>query len=244
MTTSRDTSPCFYCPDLPGEGEKQRLSEEETHHASASRRIRVGDTIGLIDGRGTRATAVVETVARRSLSFTVRSRRRVPPPTPSLVVASAVPKGERFRTMIDMLSQTGVAAIMTLACERSAVKPRKAAGERWRRIAIEACKQSRNPFVPDVTGPFTIQDSLQQVGPGDTVVYAEAGGGALDAPPAAGGNLYLYVGPEGGFTDSETKLLKDHGARPVAFGANILRVETAAVAGAVLALLAPDGSKR
>lgn len=244
MNAPHDTGPCFYCPDLPGEGEKHRLAEEETHHASASRRIRVGDTIGLIDGRGTRATAVVETVARRSLSFTVRSRRSVPPAAPSLVVASAVPKGERFRTMIDMLSQIGVAVIMTLNCERSAVKPRKAAGDRWRRIAIEACKQSRNPFVPEVAGPLTVHDSLQRVAPGDTILYAEAGGRPLHRPPAARGSLYLYVGPEGGFTDGEKKLLEERGARPVAFGENILRVETAAVAGAVLALQAPGGSDR
>lgn len=232
-----DTGPCFYCPDLPAEGERQRLAEEETHHAGASRRIRVGDTIGLIDGRGTRASAVVETVARRTLTFTVGERRRVPPPEPAIVVASAVPKGERFRTLIDMLSQIGVAAIVPLRCERSTVKPRQASGSRWRRIAIEACKQSRNPFVPEIAESVTVRDSLARVAEMDAVVYADAGGGPLSPAVAARGALHLYVGPEGGFTDAEKGLLAEHGARPVGFGGNILRVETAAVVGAVLGRL-------
>lgn len=232
-----DTGPCFYCPDLPAEGERHRLAEAETHHAGASRRIRVGDTIGLIDGRGIRASAVVETVARRTLTFTVGERRSVPPPRPSIVVASAVPKGERFRTLIDMLSQIGVAAIVPLHCERSTVKPRRSSGERWRRIAIEACKQSRNPFVPEIAEPVNVRDSLARIGEADAVVYADAGGGALSPFIALQGDLHLYVGPEGGFTDGEKSLLAERGARAVGFGDNILRVETAAVAGAVLGLL-------
>lgn len=228
--------PCFYCPDLPAVGESHRLADEETRHAGASRRIRAGDTIGLIDGRGTLASAVVESVARRTLTFTVQERRSVPPPTPSLVVASAVPKGERFRTMIDMLCQIGVAAIVPLHCERSTVRPRQASGQRWRRVAIEACKQSRNPFVPEIGAPVTVHESLVRVAETDALVYADAGGGPLDGAPAARGRLHLYVGPEGGFTEAEKSLLADSGARAVGLGGNILRVETAAVAGAVLAL--------
>lgn len=232
-----DTGPCFYCPDLPAEGERHRLAEVETHHAGASRRVRVGDTIGLIDGRGTRASAVVETVARRTLTFIVGERYSAPPPRPSIVVASAVPKGERFRTMIDMLSQIGVAAIVPLQCERSTVKPRRSSGDRWRRIAIEACKQSRNPFVPDIAECVDVRGSLARVGETDAVVYAEVGGGVLGDSLAVRGHLHLYVGPEGGFTDGEKDLLAARGARPVGFGENILRVESAAVAGVVLGLL-------
>lgn len=235
--TAGDTGPCFYCPDLPAEGERHRLAEAETHHAGASRRIRVGDSIGLIDGRGTRASAVVETVARHTLTFTVGERRSVPRPEPSMVVASAVPKGDRFRTLIDMLSQIGVAAIVPLHCERSTVKPGRSSGSRWRRIAIEACKQSRNPFVPEIAEAVTVRDSLGRIGEVDALVYADAGGGPLS--PAIAGHLavHLYVGPEGGFTDGEKGVLAEHGARAVGFGDNVLRVETAAVAGAVLGLL-------
>lgn len=237
------TGPCFYCPDLPAEGDTARLAEQETRHASASRRIKVGDAVGLIDGHGTHASAVVQSVARQSLTLIVSERRRMPPPEPSIVVASAVPKGERFRTLIDMLSQIGVAGIQPLLCERSAVQPKSSAVERWRRIAIEACKQSRNPFVPEIEEPTPLPDSLSRLAPADEVVFAEAGGGMMNAV-GGGGRLLVYIGPEGGFTADEKSLLGDHGARPVGLGENILRVETAALAAAVLGRLSsrPDVS--
>lgn len=232
-----DTGPCFYCPDLPEAGEKADLAEEETHHASAARRIRVGDTIGLIDGAGTRAAAVVEVVARRRLRFTVQERFLVPRPQPSVVVASAIPKGERFRVLIDMLSQVGVVGVMPLVCERGAAKPRSSAVERWQRIAIEACKQSRNPHVPVIHAPCSVTDSLATVPANGTVVFADVDGRpAADGLPESG-DLFLYVGPEGGFSDAEKNLLHDRGARALNLGANILRVETAAVAAAVRCLM-------
>lgn len=230
------TGPCFYCPDLPGEGDIAELGEQETRHASASRRIKVGDAVGLIDGRGTQASAVVQSVARQSLTLVVSERRSMPPPEPPIVVASAVPKGERFRALIDMLGQIGVAGILPLLCERSAVKPKGAAVERWRRIAIEACKQSRNPFVPEIEEPTRLPDSLARITPADDVVFAEAGAGVLNAT-GSGGRLIVYIGPEGGFTAGEKGVLREHGARPVGLGENILRIETAALAAAVLGRL-------
>lgn len=233
MTADSDAGPCFYCPDLPVVGEKAGLDEAETHHASAARRIRVGDTIGLIDGRGTLAEAVVETVARRRLSFTVRDRRDVPAPDPAVTVASAVPKGERFRTLIDMLSQIGVAGIASLTCERSTVKPRQSSVERWQRIAIEACKQSRNPWVPAIHAPRTVAESLTGLADGAAIVFADVDGAPAGEVLPTSGKLVLYIGPEGGFTDSEKKLLTDKGASALQLGGNILRVETAALVAAV-----------
>lgn len=237
MNMPRDTGPCFYCPGLPAEGGSGSLGEEEARHASAARRIRAGDSIGLIDGLGTRARAVVDAVTRRSLTFTVHERRCVPPPSPAIVVATAVPKGERFRTLVDMLAQLGAAALVPLNCEHSTVKPRASSVARWRRIAIEACKQSRNPHVPEIAEPLTLPESLARVGDGDALVYADAAGGRLEDCLGANGRLHLYVGPEGGFSDDEKQRLTGSGARPVAFGGNVLRVETAAVAGVVLGLL-------
>lgn len=232
MAGDRDTGPCFYCADLPDTGGKGGLEEEETHHASASRRVRVGDTIDLIDGAGSRAVAVVESVARNQLAFTVRERRKVAAPEPAIIIASAVPKGERFRTLIDMSSQIGVAGIIPLICERSTVKPRRSSGQRWQRIAIEACKQSRNPYIPVIHPAQDIAASLDGVPADGTIAVADAVGEAPRKVVPASGFCYFYIGPEGGFTDAERQLLLDHGARMLTLGDNILRVETAAVVAA------------
>lgn len=231
-----DGGPCFFCPDLPDAGGRAELGEEETHHAGSVRRIRVGDRIGLIDGLGSRAVAVVESVSRRRLTFTVSERRRLPDPDPAVHIASAIPKGERFRVMIDVLSQAGVAGIRPLLCERGTVRPRRSSGERWRRIAIEACKQSRNPRVPGIREPQSVEESLKDVPAGAVLAFADFAGEPARALLPGRGSLCLYIGPEGGFTDDERSLLREAGAAPVSLGDNVLRVETAAIVGAVLGL--------
>jgi len=236
------TGPCFYCPDLPAEGVSAELSEAETRHACAARRVRPGDSVGLIDGHGTRASAVVRSIDRRGLTVLVGERRRLPPPSPTIIIASAVPKGERFRAMIDMLAQLGVSAIVPLHCERSEVKPKTSSVDRWRRIAIEACKQSRNPFIPQINDPVAVPDSLARVKQQDTVVFADPGGGSLEAP-ASGGSLFIYIGPEGGFSAAEKRLLAARGGLPLGLGDNILRVETAALAALALGRLAACGKQ-
>lgn len=238
MSANEHAGPCFFCAEVPPVGGGATLDEAETHHASASRRVRVGDEISLIDGRGTRAAAVVGSVSHRALAFTVHERRRLRPPNPSVAVACAVPKGERLRTMIDMLSQLGVTAFVPLVCERSTVKPRHSLPDRWRRVAIEACKQSRNPYVPEIHEPCSVQASLAGVGDKDVIGFADIDGGTFQEILPDRGALHLYVGPEGGFTDAEIALLRACGAQPVSLGSNTLRVETAAVAGAALSLLA------
>lgn len=231
--------PCFFCAEVPAVDGAGRLEEAETHHASAARRIRVGDRIGLIDGAGARASAVVEAVSRRNLSFTVRQREQLPPPDPAVSIASAVPKGERFRTLVDMLAQIGVAGIVPLVCERGAVKPRRGSRDRWRRIAIEACKQSRNPHVPAIQEPVSVAESLAQLPAASTLAFADPAGG--EESPRVRGRLFLYIGPEGGFSDAERRCLQAHGARAMKLGDNVLRVETAAVAAAVMSRLATRG---
>ena len=237
ISTKHDIGPCFYCPDLAEAGDKASLPEGETRHAGAARRIRVGDAIGLIDGKGMRGTGIVETVARRKLTVTIKERTRVKPPVLSLYIASAVPKGERFRTMIDVLTQIGVAGIVPLICDRSAVKPKSSSLDRWQRIAIEACKQSRNPRVPEILEPCSVRDALDAVGGQDALAFADMNGASLEGIRPSKGRLYLFVGPEGGFADSETNLLRGHGGRPLNLGGNVLRIETAAIVGAALGLL-------
>lgn len=235
MPVMIDVGPCFFCPDLPQPGGRGDLEEDETRHASAARRLRAGDTIGLIDGKGGRATAVVESVARGRLAFSLHERRHVPPPDPSLVLACAVPKGERFRTLIDMLSQIGVAGIVPLACERGTVRPRVASVRRWRRIAVEACKQSRNPWLPVIHAPSTVEESLAAA-VGNVLAFADAGGRPATEVLPGSGTLHLYIGPEGGFTAGERDMLREHGARPLHLGGNILRTETAALVAAARCL--------
>jgi 16S rRNA (uracil1498-N3)-methyltransferase len=143
-------------------------------------------------------------------------------------VWSAIPKGDRPEWIVQKLTELGVARIGFVHCSRSVVRWDAARAERQmdrlRRVAREAAMQSRRVWLPEVVGPVSLAD----LGP-TGLAFADPEGSPLGPPVTR-----VVVGPEGGFTADELA------AAPalVNVGALVLRVETAAMAAAVL-LTAP-----
>jgi 16S rRNA (uracil1498-N3)-methyltransferase len=110
--------------------------------------------------------------------------------------------------------------------------------EHWRRIALQALKQSHRPWameIVDIGSLVEVADS-DILAPGGVV--ADHNGVALaDLPPSAG--RLLVVGPEGGFSPNEDKLFADREWPRLRLGVHTLRTETAAVVGAAM-LVARD----
>lgn len=227
--------PLFFVESLPGPGATATLAGDEAHHAIAARRLKVGDTLWLFDGRGTLArTALVEIAARRrGLALRVEERRTEPPAKPSIHLACALPKGDRQAVLLDMATQLGMASFTPLVCERGVVKSGENAGARWRRICLEACKQSRRLYLPEILPPATPAElAARAAAEGAQVWIAHPSGEpvSLAAASKPTQDIVLLIGPEGGFTEEEIREVLAQGARPVSLGSAILRIETAAVA--------------
>jgi 16S rRNA (uracil1498-N3)-methyltransferase len=169
--------------------------------------------------------------------------RRVARPTPAVCVAMAPPKGDRLAWAVQKLAEVGADEIAIMESER-AVR-RWALGERAERslrrlevVAREAAMQSRQPFIPAVGGPWTLEQALDP-GRGDTRVVVlwegaeEPLSGLLEGPTAT---IRLVVGPEGGFAGHEVDAARAAGAALASLGAGIFRTETAALAATVVAL--------
>jgi 16S rRNA (uracil1498-N3)-methyltransferase len=233
---SRLTEPLFYC-SAPTPGDEILLTDDEAHHITVQR-LRVDDAIALFDGNGLVLRGHIRKIGRREVSISVHERHQIPPPRPRLALYCAVPKGDRMSVLLDMATQLGMASFTPLQLERSVTEPSSNARERWRRICIEACKQSRRAYIPNLALATSLPSSLKVLSTErSAIVVAQPGAPHVplidtrkDAEQVA-----LFVGPEGGFTDAETQLLAAAGARPVSLGDGILRIETAAVA--LLALL-------
>jgi len=233
--TAESFPPLFYCPDLPDVvGSRAVLTGDEAQHALAVRRLPLHADIALFDGRGTAARAVVTAVDRqhKTLEAKLTERRRMPAPRPAVHLACALPKGDRAAVLLDMATQLGMVRFTPLLCARGVVKPGPNTLERLRRVCLEACKQSRRFYLPEIGEPLTPRELARSSAPGSlwiahpsTVAVSPA-----EAATAAAGTLTLLIGPEGGFTDEEVQDAFAAGARPVRLGEAILRVETAAVA--------------
>ena len=217
------------------------VTGDEAWHAVTVKRIHAGDTVEVLDGHGTVATAAVERTEKRKGGASVELRvvrvDRHPPTSPRVEIWSAVPKADRAAQMIDQLAQAGAAEWCPLITERSVTDADHKA-DRLLRIASEASKQCGRPWHLTLGAPRTVADGAKAAGkPGrHTVLFADADG----QPPTAfspSDSLTVLVGPEGGFTATEIGLLREAGASALRLGPHILRTETAAVAAAV-ALLA------
>jgi 16S rRNA (uracil1498-N3)-methyltransferase len=230
------TEPLFFSERLADPGATLTLSGDEAHHAFAARRLHNGETLWLFDGRGglARTTLLHSKTRGRSLELRIEERRTEPAPHPALHLACALPKGDRQSVLLDMATQLGMTRFTPLTCERSVVKPGANSMERWRKICLEACKQSRRFYLPILETESTATDIvIRSAAEGNSVWLAHPPAQAMSVSAAVNQNtkgVTILIGPEGGFTEAEIDQAVAAGARPLSLGTSILRIETAAVA--------------
>lgn len=226
-------APWFYHAGTLSAGAVVQLEDEEARHVSGARRLDVGAGVCLFDGRGQVAFGTIAGLGARGRRVTVALAQVAEhaPPTPPVHLVSALPKGDRQVVMIDMATQLGINSLTPLTTARSVVRPGTGAAQRLRRIAIEACKQSRQAHVPLFNEAVEIMAYVHTAH--GACWIAHPGGRSLRAVlerevPQSGG-VNIMIGPEGGFTVAEVDAAVDGGATAVSLGSTILRVETAAV---------------
>jgi 16S rRNA (uracil1498-N3)-methyltransferase len=236
--------PWFYHPHALESGCRVQMDADEARHASGARRLRVEQVVCLFDGRGTVAEGRIAVIGDRGrvVEVEIDAVRCVDPAAPALHLASALPKGDRQAVLLDMATQLGVASFTPLLCEHGVAMPGGHAVERWRRICVEACKQSRRAQVPEIRPAASVADLMQTAQA--PVWLAHVGGespavlfDSADPPPV----VTILIGPEGGFTFEEVAQAQSAGAIVVGLGDGILRIETAAVSLLAWARLAGSG---
>ena len=199
--------------DRPG------LDADALHHLSRVLRLRRGQPITVTDGGG-RWRAGAFTGVDVEVAGPVQMALRSDPP---LTIAVAPPKGDRLEWLVAKCTEVGIDRLVLLEADHSVVRwsadRLERQLERLRRIAVEAAMQSRRVWLPEITAPVSAVDVL----PG--LAIAEP-----DGRPPTGADTAIAIGPEGGWSSKELEVA----ASMVSLGPNVLRVETAAVAAAVL----------
>lgn len=227
-------------PQLGPAGQRLIFGGDEAHHAAAVKRVRPGEDVELLDGRGGVAAARVERIEPGSkrmpaaLAVEIRSVRVVAPVDPQVHVYAPAPKGDRLSWMVEQLTQAGAASWTPLRTARSISEPGAARRDRLERIAAESLKQCGRAWAMPIAEECDLAGAISRQDQGP-LVYGDAAGGAASAT-SFGNSARLVIGPEGGFTADEVASLLAAGAAPARFGPHIMRIETAAVAGVVMLL--------
>lgn len=227
--------PRFLLP--PESWQTGTLTGDEARHLSQVLRIKPGATITVFDGNGRRADAEVLTVSRDHVSLKLGKPETPPPPLLAITLAQAIPKGKNMDLIVQKAVELGVAAIQPLVTRRTVVQPGEGKSEKWRRNALEACKQCGQDTLPHIAEPLDFNTWIESgagVPPAAETLHliASLAPGAkplrevLHAHPGTAATT-LLVGPEGDFTAEETTAALAAGFQPVSLGSIVLRVETA-----------------
>ncbi|WP_018640407.1 16S rRNA (uracil(1498)-N(3))-methyltransferase [Parafrankia elaeagni] len=238
------------------------LGGAEGRHAATVRRLRAGERLDVTDGAGTALECEVRSAGRDELECVVLRRRSVGLPSPRLVVAQALAKGDRGELAVEMMTEVGIDEIVPWAASRCVVRWDGERGERsrarWTRTAREAAKQSRRLSWPEVGGLVTTRQLAERarrsalavvlhetastplaglaVPVHEQAVVREREGLREQGGKVEPREILLVVGPEGGVADDELAAFTAAGAIAGRLGPTVLRTSTAGVVAAALVL--------
>lgn len=216
---------------------------EQAHHLARVLRATTGAEFDVVAGDRVWHAAVRE-ISDDAVTFDLLAETEAEASLPFTLLLSVF-KFDRMEWAIEKAIELGVSTIVPVLARRTEKHLAQASGkraERWRRIALEAAKQSRRTTVPEIRDPLPLQEAvaLSPVPGGLRLLLAESERetplvAALRAGFAVTGinrpqSLLLSVGPEGGWSSEELTIFKQHQWQPVGLGPRILRAETAAIA--------------
>lgn len=215
-----------------------RLDPDQAHHLRDVLRMKAGEAIEPFTDDGLIGEAVIDRLDSDQVWLRIdrvwRNEKAM-----QIMIASALPKGQRADWMIEKLSELGVDRFIPLSTARSVVEPSgKNKHERWERIATESAKQSRRGGVMQIDTLTVVDQVMAQHGEGFYLSTDPAAVPILGLGQSQIQNLKskisLYIGPEGGWTNQEIELFHASSLTGVKLTGTILRVETAAVAAAAI----------
>lgn len=222
------------------------LDSEESRHCLQVLRFGVGDRLTVFDGKGRSASAEIVRTERSAVHVRLGAASLQKPSCPQITLALAVPKGKTMDWIVEKAVELGASRVQPLITRHTVVQcdaaeARKKA-EKWQRVALEACKQCGQNWLPQVDAPqpwatwladrasvasWANLDLMASLTP-TAQDFRHTVQSALHRDPSPQ-RITVLVGPEGDFSAEETQQALASGFRAVTLGPIVLRCETAAL---------------
>ena len=219
----------FYSPDIASD---LTLPEIESGHCCRVLRMKEGDRIYVVDGKGMEYECEITDAHPKHTSVMILSEREDPKHWKEKIVLAVAPTKniDRIEWMLEKVVEIGVDEIVLLRCEHSERK--NVNEERLVKIIISAMKQSLKATLPVFKGLVKYRDFIESIDTplkymGYCAPDVERREFAKEFPGK--GDVTVMIGPEGDFSPEEVMLAMNKGFVPVTFGESRLRTETAAL---------------
>ncbi len=210
------------------------LDGSEAHHLLHVLRMQAGDTVLVFNGTGAEAEGVISKISRKTVEVHVTARHaaQAKSQTP-LILATAVPKGDRFRWLVEKAAELGVTKLVPLLTRRSSVDPGENRLKKLQQTIVSAAKQSGQIQLMELAEVQKWDEFLSEISQTECrLLIADPAGSGVDffrSGEKRESPVVILIGPEGGFTPDELQSAQEKGAKSVRLSEGILRIETAAI---------------
>lgn len=211
----------------------------DVNHIKNVLRMKIGEELNVGDGVTDREyrcsiTSFGEDSVLCELRFIKENNVELPA---KITLFQGLPKADKMELIIQKAVELGAAQIVPVATKRCVVKldDKKAASKisRWQGISEAAAKQSKRSIIPEVTGVMSFKEAIRKASdmsvriiPYELAEDMEKTRDLLNAV-RPGDSIAVFIGPEGGFDESEIAYALENGVEPITLGRRILRTETA-----------------
>jgi 16S rRNA (uracil1498-N3)-methyltransferase len=233
----------FFIDSVISTDGKVMIDGREARHMKNVLRLKTGEPVILFDGSGVEYEATIDSLSSERAVLSIHSKSKAKSSVPTrIIVAQSFLKEKKMDTLVRQLCELGMAKWVPFFSERSVSRPDKErlAGRinRWRKISIEALKQSRRTELPEINDVLTYDEVLALADECDLkIIFWENEPIPFQVPEISKPDIetiLLVLGPEGGFTEDEIRSAKAHDFVTGGLGPRILRAETAALAACTL----------
>ena len=230
----------FFLPARQIEGHRATISGVELNHLRRVLRLRTGDRVVVFDDAGCEHEGIIRSLSEDRGEIEIIRSYQVNNESPlKTTLALGLTKGEKMDWVVEKATELGVHSVVPFVSSYTIPKlnERKMAqrSERWQKIALSAAKQCGRVRITEIMAVTEFRDLVAHVSR-DTLRLlfwekeCEQGLSELKETRSSTGEVFVMIGPEGGFSSHEAALALEQGFKTVRLGPRILRAETAAVA--------------
>lgn len=228
----------FVSPDQI-QGKKIIITGKDVNHIKNVLRMKAGEEIAVsngVDGREYRCgiQEILEDEVICELRFIKEEGLELPS---RITLFQGLPKADKMELIIQKAVELGVYEIIPVFCKRTVVrldeKKEKSKISRWQGIAEAAAKQSKRGIIPSVGAVMSMKEAIAYSRSAKVrIIPYELAENMADTKKIInslqpGEDIAVFIGPEGGFEESEVQAAMEEGIQPVTLGKRILRTETA-----------------
>lgn len=213
------------------------IEGDDVKHIYKVLRLQTGDKVSINDCHGNEYLGDINEINKKQVIVNLLEKLPINNESPvNIYLYQGLPKSTKMDLIVQKATELGVKEITPVVTERVVVKSelsefRKV--DRWNRIALEACKQSKRSLLPVINTPIEFDELINNLTDMDMIVVPyenEDGYGIKNIVSDLNKNIKniaVVIGPEGGFEEREIEILRSINAYIVTLGPRILRTETA-----------------